>query len=57
MKVQNILDNKINEIEADAGVLSLGVKVNQEIVSKFKVSFEKIFVIGDEKTIEYGHLY
>lgn len=47
IKVQNTLDNKINEIEANAVVLSLGVKVNQEVVAKFKNSFDKVFVIGD----------
>ncbi|MCB2291841.1 NAD(P)/FAD-dependent oxidoreductase [Clostridium sp. CS001] len=47
IRVQNTLNNNFTNIDADAVVLSLGVRVDQEFVQEFKKNFNKVFVLGD----------
>ncbi|HHX60089.1 MAG TPA: FAD-dependent oxidoreductase [Epulopiscium sp.] len=47
--VLNTFSNKVSTMDADAVILSLGVKVNNEQVQTFKDNFSNVFVLGDAK--------
>ena len=47
--VLNTFSNKVSTMDADAVILSLGVKVNNEQVQTFKDNFSNVFVLGDAR--------
>ncbi len=49
IQVVNTFTNKTTSLDANAVILSLGVKINTELVDTFKSNFSNVFVLGDAK--------
>ena len=49
IQVLNTFSNEMSSMEAEAIVLSLGVKVNNELVQSFKANFSNVSVLGDAR--------